>query len=101
MDLRPNLVSNWRKKNRRKREGRGKERRRGRGREEEEKRGRDKKKPRSKRYGTTWAFKVLNGFPCNCMVINCLQPRVLLGFHPNPIIIESKVDKTINSTRSI
>ena len=55
----------------------------------------------AKRYGTTWAFKALNGFPCNCMVISCLQPRVLLGFHPNPIIIESKVDKTIKSTRSI
>ena len=22
-------------------------------------------------YGTTWAFKGLNGFPCNCMVISC------------------------------
>ena len=53
------------------------------------------------KYGTTWAFKALNGFPCNCMVISCLQPRVLLGFHPNPIIIESKVDKTIKSIRSI
>ena len=45
---------------------RGKERRRGRGREEEE-------KPSSKRYGTTWTFKALNGFPCNCMVISCPQ----------------------------
>ena len=53
------------------------------------------------KYGNTWTFKALNGFPCNCMVISCLQPRVLLGFHPNPIIMESKVDKTINSTRSI
>ena len=24
-------------------------------------------------YGTTWAFKALNGFPCNCIVISCLQ----------------------------
>ena len=27
----------------------------------------------AKRYGTTWAFKALNGFPCNCIVISCLQ----------------------------
>ena len=79
--------------------------------EEGEKRKREKKRKKkrrkgrrrsqAKRYGTTWAFKALNGFPCNCMVISCLEPRVLLGFHPNPIIIESKVDKTIKSTRSI
>ena len=50
--------------------GRGKERRRGRGREEEEKR---EEEAKPKRYGTTWAFKALNGFPCNCMVICCLQ----------------------------
>ena len=34
-----------------------------------------------------------------CMMINLLKPRVLLGFHPNPKIMESKVDKTLNSTR--
>ena len=27
--------------------------------------------------------------------------RVLLGFHPNPKIIESKVGKTLNGTRRI
>ena len=27
--------------------------------------------------------------------------RVLLGFHPNPKIIENKVGKTLNSTRRI
>ena len=27
------------------------------------------------------------------------KPRVLLGFHPNPIILESKVVKTPNDTR--
>ena len=100
LDLRPNLVSKERKKNvkakkekkrKRKRRRRRRRRRRGRGREAKIK----------LRYGTTWAFKALNSFPCNCMVISCLQPRVLLGFHPNPIIIESKVDKTIKSTRSI
>ena len=95
LDLRPNLVSKERKKNvkakNEKKRKRKRRRRRGRGREAKIK----------LRYGTTWAFKALNGFPCNCMVISCLQPRVLLGFHPNPIIIESKVDKTIKSTRSI
>ena len=34
-----------------------------------------------------------------CMMINFLKPSVLLGFHPNPKIMESKVDKTLNSTR--
>ena len=34
-----------------------------------------------------------------CMLINLLKPRVLLGFHLNPKIMESKVDKTLNSTR--
>ena len=96
LDLRPNLVSKERKKNvkakkEKKRKRKRRRRRRGIGREAKIK----------LRYGTTWAFKALNGFPCNCMVISCLQPRVLLGFHPNPIIIESKVDKTIKSRRSI
>ena len=34
-----------------------------------------------------------------CMMIILPKPRVLLGFHPNPKIMESKVDKTLNSTR--
>ena len=34
-----------------------------------------------------------------CMMIILLKPRVLLGFHLNPKIMESKVDKTLNSTR--
>ena len=29
------------------------------------------------------------------------KPRVLLGFHPNPKIIESKVGKTLNGTRRV
>ena len=55
---------------------RGKERRRE---EEEEEEKRKKEEPKSKvwnlgfLYGTTWAFKALNGFPCNCIVISCLQ----------------------------
>ena len=59
---RPNLVSKKRY-NRRKGEKRRREKRRkGRGREEEE-------KPSKPRYGITWAFKALKGFPCNYMVI--------------------------------
>ena len=27
------------------------------------------------------------------------KPRVLLGFHPNPRLLESKVGKTLNGTR--
>ena len=34
-----------------------------------------------------------------CMMIILLKPRVLLGFHLSPKIVESKVDKTLNSTR--
>ena len=29
------------------------------------------------------------------------KPRVLLGFHHNPKIIESKVGKTLNGTRRV
>ena len=67
---------------------RGKERRRGRGREEEERRSQDQ------RYGTT---KLEYG-SLVCMIIILPKPRVLLGFHLNPKILESKVGKTLNST---
>ena len=33
-----------------------------------------------------------------CMIIILPKPRVLLGFHPNPKIMESNVGKTLNST---
>ena len=33
------------------------------------------------------------------MMINLLKPRVLLGFHLIPKIMESKVGKTLNSRR--
>ena len=69
-----------------------KKRRRGKERRREEKR-----KGRPKRYGTT---KFEYG-SLVCMIIILPKPRVLLGFHPNPIIMESKVDKTLNSTRNI
>ena len=35
------------------------------------------------------------------MIIILPKPRVLLGFHPKPIIMEIKVDKTLKSTRSL
>ena len=54
-------------------------------------------KPRSKRYGTT---KFEYG-SLVCMIIILPKPRVLLGFHPNPIIMESMVGKTLNSTRKV
>ena len=34
-----------------------------------------------------------------CRMIILLKPRVLLGFHLSPKFVESKVDKTLNSTR--
>ena len=80
-------------KNRREREGRGKERRRGKGREEEEKRGRRREVQQAKRYET---IKLEYG-SLVCMIIILPKPRVLLGFHLNPKIMESKVGKTLNS----
>ena len=35
------------------------------------------------------------------MMIILLKPRVLLGFHSKPIIMESKVDKTLKSTSKV
>ena len=77
--------------------------------EREGKRKREKKRKRKRRrreeeedggaqrYGTT---KFEYG-SLVCIIIILPKPRVSLGFHPNPIIMESKVDKTLNSTRSI
>ena len=74
-------------------------RRRGRGREEEEKKKRSSKKVwkltlimNSMRFGMDLWF---------CMIIILPKPRVLLGFHLNPKFMESKVGKTLDSTRSI
>ena len=58
--------------------------------EEEEK----KKRSQDQRYGTT---KLEYG-SLVCMIIILHKPRVLLGFHLNPKIMESKVGKTLNST---
>ena len=51
------------------------------------------RKGKPKRYGTT---KFEYG-SLVCMIIILLKPSVLLGFHPNPKIMESKVGKTLNS----
>ena len=86
-------TKNWSPNRENDREGekrRGKERRRGRGREEEE-------KLSSKRYGTT----KLEYESLVCMIIILPKPRVLLGFHLNPKILESKMGKTLNSTRKV
>ena len=59
-------------------EEKGKRKREKRKRKKKKRKRRSSKKVRNYMvlYGTTWAFKALNGFPCNCMVISCLQPRV-------------------------
>ena len=74
-------------------------RRRGRGREEEEEKKRSSKKVwkltlimNSMRFGMDLWF---------CMIIILPKPRVLLELHLNPKIMESKVGKTLDSTRSI
>ena len=50
-----------------------------------------------KRYGTT---KLEYG-SLVCMIIILPKPRVLLGFHLNPKIMESMVGKTLNNTRKV
>ena len=85
------------------------EKRMGERREEEEE---EEKKKRSQDQAKVWNFGFLVWKPtlimnymrfCMylwvCMMIILLKPRVLLGFHLNPKIMESKVDKTLNGTR--
>ena len=83
--------------------------------EEEEKEEKRKKEESSQRYGCltlVWNFGFLVWKPTLimnsmrfgmylwvCMMIILLKPRVLLGFHIIPKIMESKVGKTLNSTR--
>ena len=65
--------------------------------EEEKKKRREEEGEKFKqdqRYGTT---KFEYG-SLVCIIIILPKPRVLLGFHPNPKILESKVSKTLNST---
>ena len=63
--------------------------------EEEKKKTRREVQARLKRYGTT---KFDYG-SLVCMIIILPKPRVLLGFHLNPKIMESKVGKTPYGTR--
>ena len=63
--------------------------------EEEKKKRRREVQARLKRYGTT---KFDYG-SLVCMIIILPKPRVLLGFHLNPKIMESKVGKTPYDTR--
>ena len=62
---------------------------------EEKKKRRREVQARLKRYGTT---KFDYG-SLVCMIIILPKPRVLLGFHLNPNIMESKVGKTLYDTR--
>ena len=68
--------------------------------EEEKKKRREEEGEKFKqdqRYGTT---KLEYG-SLVCMIIILPKPRVFLGFHLNPIIMESMVGKTLNSTRKV
>ena len=73
--------------------------------EEEEKKMRRRGKRREvqvrpKRYGTLdfwYGTTKLEYESLVCMIIILPKPRVLLGFHLNPKIMESKVGKTLNS----
>ena len=98
MDLRPKLVSFEERQNRGEEEGRGKERRRGREREEEEKgsSSQDQKGMEPTLIMDSMRFCMDLWV---CMMINLLKPRVLLEFHLNPKIMESKVGKTPYGTR--
>ena len=61
-------VERERREEEKKRRGRGRRRR-----EEENEGDQSKVWNNMVLYGITWAFKALNGFPCKCMVISCLQ----------------------------
>ena len=72
--------------------------------EEERRRKEEEEDGGSKRYGTMTMSKNSSKIWYESLVLYdyyLAKPRVLLGFHPNTIIMESKVDKTLNSTRSI
>ena len=73
---------------------------------EEEKRKRKKRRGRRRNQAKVWKRTLIMDsmrFGMDlwfCMIIILPKPRVLLGFYLNPIIMESKVDKTLNSIRS-
>ena len=84
----------------------GEKKRRGRGRRRTEE---QKEEDQAKRYGTLdfcmetnldyGFYEIWYGSYGICMIIISPQPRVLLGFHLNPKIMESKVGKTPYGTR--
>ena len=68
----------------------GRRRRRGRGREEEV-----QARPTSMETNLDYGFyEIWYGSYRICMIIILPKPRVLLGFHPNPKIMEIKVGKS-------
>ena len=78
-----------------------KEMRRGRGRRRGEEKGgiKSKKVWKLTLIMNSMRFDMDPWFCRVCMTNNLLKPRVLLGFHLIPKIMESKVGKTLNSTR--
>ena len=95
---RPKLVSFGRGGNRREREGRAKE--------EEEKRKKESQAKKVWNFGfLVWKLTLMMNsmrfgmYLWVCMMIILLKPRVLLGFHLIPKIMEGKVGKTLISTR--
>ena len=90
---------------------RGRRRREG---EEEEEEGKEKKKKKKEEEEAkfkVWIFGFLYGNYELCMGVCVFGPcygflwffksRVLLGFHPNPRFLESRVGKTLNGTRRV
>ena len=74
------------------------------GRRRRRRRRRKKKKP-NLRYGSLdflWKLLILYGIMYNWTMVGIsmvFKPRALLGFHPNPRFLESRVGKTLNGTR--
>ena len=96
LDLRPNLISFWGRKNHGEEEEEGKEKKKKKKKEEEE---------AKLRYGTmTISMDTCFGLygATFDIRISCLEfdlSRVLLGFHPNPRFLENRGGKTLNGTR--
>ena len=85
--------------NRRERERREKERKRRRGRGGEEE---GETKIKGMETNLDYGFnEIWYGSYGICIIIIFPKPRVLLGFHSEPIVMESKVGKILKSTRSI
>ena len=75
--------------------------------EEEEEEGEEEEGRREAKQAKVWNLGFLYGTINSCMNFHTIawllvvpKPRVLLGFHLNPIIMEDKVGKTLDSIRS-